>query len=238
MDSFWWHLAIAARLFPAVLLVPAFGSGRVPLPARIALVASLSWALAPATGGLPPPPSGAEYVLLVAREVVTGCTLALGALCSFEAVAMAGALVDTSRGASRPAGSGLIGEGSRTGLERLYLLIAVLVFFSSGGPGHMLAGWFGSYRLVPLDGPVVPATVGRLGSFASAAVASAVQAACGLALPVMAAVFLADCVLGLVNRQAPAIPVFFLGMPLKAILGIAATALSLASSGENLAALF
>ena len=42
-----------------------------------------------------------------------------------------------------------------------------------------------------------------------------------LALPVIAAILLANLVLALMNKAAPQMNVFFLGMPLKAILGIA-----------------
>ena len=59
----------------------------------------------------------------------------------------------------------------------------------------------------------------------------------GLAAPVLAALFLADLALGLVNRVSPQIQVYFVGMPAKAALGVmvfllATTGLVLALRGE------
>ena len=45
-------------------------------------------------------------------------------------------------------------------------------------------------------------------------------AALGFAAPVLAALFLADLALGVVNRVSPQIQVYFIGMPLKALLGV------------------
>ena len=48
-----------------------------------------------------------------------------------------------------------------------------------------------------------------------------------MAFPVVASILLADLLLALINKAAPGINVFFLGMPLKALLGVLALLLSL-----------
>jgi len=46
------------------------------------------------------------------------------------------------------------------------------------------------------------------------------ESALGLAAPVLVAAWLADLVLGMVGRAAPQIPLYFVAMPAKALLGL------------------
>jgi flagellar biosynthetic protein FliR len=64
---------------------------------------------------------------------------------------------------------------------------------------------------------------------AIAASAKLIESAVGLCAPVIVAMLLADLVLGIVGRAVPQIPVYFVGMPLKALLGVGAILLGLAS---------
>ena len=54
-----------------------------------------------------------------------------------------------------------------------------------------------------------------------------------LAIPVITAILLADMVLALINKAAPQIQVFFLGMPAKAMLGILVVLLTLSAAIET-----
>jgi flagellar biosynthesis protein FliR len=63
---------------------------------------------------------------------------------------------------------------------------------------------------------------------AIAASAKLIEAAIGLCAPAVVALLLADILLGMVGRAVPQIPVYFVGMPLKALLGVGAVLLGLA----------
>ncbi len=55
-----------------------------------------------------------------------------------------------------------------------------------------------------------------------------IAAGVGLAAPVLAATFLSDLSLGLINRVAPQVQVYFVGMPVKAVVGVFVFMLALA----------
>jgi flagellar biosynthesis protein FliR len=64
---------------------------------------------------------------------------------------------------------------------------------------------------------------------AIAASAKLIEAAIGLCAPAVVALLLADILLGIVGRAVPQIPLYFVAMPLKALLGVGAVLLGLAS---------
>jgi len=227
MPDPWWYLPLGARLLPVILLVPVAGGRQVPLTARLSLVIVLAGALAPAVLPAAPAPAGYRLVALLLRELGVGAVLALAAESVLVMLQMAGQLLDDSRGATQLRLPAAFTGDQGSALARLYLLLAMLVFFTAGGPETFLRALLHSYRAVPLAGSVPVDTLARVGHLALACLATAYRGACQVALPAVAALLLADCLLGFVNRTAPQIPVFFVGMPLKALLGVAAAALSL-----------
>jgi len=58
--------------------------------------------------------------------------------------------------------------------------------------------------------------------------AKLIESAIGLCAPVVVALLLTDILLGIVGRAVPQIPIYFVGMPLKALLGVGAVLLGLA----------
>jgi flagellar biosynthesis protein FliR len=65
--------------------------------------------------------------------------------------------------------------------------------------------------------------------------AKLIEGAVGLAAPALVALLLADLVLGAIARLAPQIPVYFAGMPGKALAGVAVVLLGLGSFEAALA---
>ena len=63
--------------------------------------------------------------------------------------------------------------------------------------------------------------------------AQAIRMGVSIAFPAAVALLVADMLLGFMNRTAPQIQVFFLGMPLRAVVGILAVILTLDRSLER-----
>jgi flagellar biosynthetic protein FliR len=59
--------------------------------------------------------------------------------------------------------------------------------------------------------------------------AKLIEAAIGLAAPAVVALLLADLALGALGRAVPQIPLYFVGMPAKALLGVGAVLAGLAT---------
>ena len=94
-----------------------------------------------------------------------------------------------------------------------------------------------SYEALPGIGFPSLGGVQSVGALAVFATSHLILATLGLAAPVLAAIFLTDLSLGLINRVSPQIQVFFLGMPAKAVIGVLAfmlamTGIVLALRGE------
>ena len=86
-----------------------------------------------------------------------------------------------------------------------------------------------SYEAIPLTAHArfagSPAVMARVVIVASAKL---IESAVGLCAPAMVALLLTDILLGMVGRVVPQIPLFFVGMPLKALVGVGAVLLGLA----------
>jgi type III secretion protein SpaR/YscT/HrcT len=227
-----------ARVAPVVVVAPFFGAGAVPPPARIGMAAVLAAVLFPATLGAGDAGGhgalGGLLPVLLAKEALVGFALGWAASLLFRAAETAGRLVDTVRG-SNLAEALAPDLGVRTSaLGELYTRLAVVLFFVTGGHRVFLAALGESYRAVPAAALPSAASLGRLGGAAIEVSGRMLVAALGLAAPALAALFLADLALGLIARAAPHVPIHFVALPGRALLGIIAVLLSLGIVAELL----
>ncbi|MFH0901751.1 MAG: flagellar biosynthetic protein FliR [Pseudomonadota bacterium] len=223
-------LALAtARVAPVFAIMPLFGGRIMPHSVRSAVSLALASLLVPHVQAGVPEIAIRPFPLvglLVLREVVVGSLLGLLASLPLLAAEAAGRLLDTIRGV----GSGSVftpqtgGQSSMLGSFNLHL--AIVVLFLTNGHLLFLRALAESYDVVPLA-PVFAIPSGtRLIGVMAATTGGMMMCALGMAAPVLATLFLADLALGLMSRIAPQVPVFFVGMPAKALLGIGALLLS------------
>ena len=102
-------------------------------------------------------------------------------------------------------------DSASTALDQLYLILASLIFLTLNGHHLVLLGLAGTFRALPVAGPLPTFSLERLLMLSQ----SLLTAGLTLALPVLAASLMADLTLGLLARVAPQIQVFFLEGPLK-----------------------
>jgi flagellar biosynthetic protein FliR len=107
----------------------------------------------------------------------------------------------------------------------MFSMTSLTVFFVIGGDRLVVSGLARSVDAIPLDGRV--SLHNGLGDLILPLVTKIVVAGIELALPAVAALFVADAVLGLANRFAPQMNVFILGMPIKMIITFATMGLVL-----------
>jgi flagellar biosynthetic protein FliR len=237
MDSLGWGILLAGRILPTLLLVPALGGQRLPLPVKLVLAALLAWALLPVARVAAPLPDGPRWVLLLAKELAAGTVLAFAASCLLEAFRMAGEWIDLARGAGQATINLGAEEQPASSLGALYLLLACTVFFEIGGPGLFVQALQESLARFPLaTWPAEPIGSRWLES-TMAVLGGAFRYGLGLALPALTTLLLVDLLLGFMNRVAAQLPVFFLGLPLKALVGIGLGMLTLGWVREGLGGL-
>jgi type III secretion protein SpaR/YscT/HrcT len=228
----------AARTVPVAWMVPAFGGRSAPALTRVGLGMGLAVLCLPRISGQLPDAGPVLWLLLLAREAAVGLTLGFVASLVFRAAEGAGRLTDMLRGANLAEVISPVSGGRSSPLGELTALLAIVIFLELGGLGHLAAALGRSYDAVPIAASTTPAQLGRVVAVVVAASAQMLEAAVGLAAPALVALLLADLVLGMVGRAAPQLPLYFVGMPLKALLGVGAVLVAMATLDTALVAGF
>ena len=220
-----WILAAVlamARIGGAFAICPALTDSMIPGVARRAAVFGFACIAIPYIhAGMPPgEPNAWMFSLLAFKEAFIGFLIGFFAAIPFWIAENVGNFIDNQRGATMgEVYSPLSGaQVSTTGI--FFTQIVSTVFFVSGAVFLMLAALYKSYTIWPVfvEGisfaPGTPLQI--LGT-----VDDMLKATVVISAPVIIVMFLATLGLGLVNRTAPQLNVFFLSMPVKSALGVA-----------------
>ena len=224
-----WVLAAVlamARIGGAFAICPALTESMIPGVARRAAMFAFAVIVIPfVKGGMPPgEPNVWMFALVAFKEALIGFLLGFFGAIPFWVAENVGNFIDNQRGATMgEVYSPLSGtQVSTTGI--FFTQIVSTVFFVSGAIFLMLGALYKSYSIWP----VFPADSTHFVAFASNAPVQVLGALDGMlkttvviSAPVIIVMFLATIGLGLVNRTAPQLNVFFLSMPVKSALGIA-----------------
>lgn len=223
---------VVARMIPIVQLVPYLGGEVVPQTVKMGLALTLAILVYPAVwmqgGAAALPEATFDVAMLVFKEVFVGATIGFVCALSFEAIRMAGQVIDNTAGLTQattmvPQLPDRISPSSNF----LYQL-AIVMFFAVGGHRVFLWALTRSYSVIPPHGFIdMGEGLAQLSITVLRLTADAITLGVVMAFPVLAAIMLTNLFLALVNKSAPQINVFFLGMPLKAVLASAIVLLSL-----------
>lgn len=212
---------VAARVAPLVSLSPAFGGEALPQRLRVALIVALA-----AVFGLALEPRFErtdELTLLglLAKEALVGGSLALLVRLVFDLVATCGALIDLGRGATMANVLDPLSRQQSSVLAQFLVLAFSALYFSVGAHAWVLEALTRSFAAYPLNSFAPAELLGEEALRGWIALGSELMlAAVMLAAPTLAVVFLLDAALGLAQRLAPSLQVFFLGGTVKGLIGV------------------
>jgi flagellar biosynthetic protein FliR len=211
------------RVLALLTFVPVFGVRSIPAPVRIALAVLLAAVLYPAVAdGTAVAASPVALVALAAKEALVGAVLGFVVALAFAALDMAGRLVDATRGSTLAEVIDPLSDERTSPLAQLHVQVGLLVFLAIGGHRALILGLAGSYDSVPLAAfPGASAGLAPLAAGAIRLSADALSVALLLAAPALVALWVSEVALGLAGRAAPQVGVHFVGMPLRAAIGIA-----------------
>ena len=226
-----WILAAVlamARIAGAFAVCPALTESMIPGVARRAAVLGFSCIAIPLVhAGMPPgEPNRWMFALVAFKEALIGFLIGFFAAVPFWIAENVGNFIDNQRGATMgEVYSPLSGaQVSTTGI--FFTQIVSTLFFVGGAVFVFLGALYTSYSIWPVF--QADAAGAPLPAFATDAPAQILGSLVGMlrttvviAAPVIIVMFLATLGLGLVNRTAPQLNVFFLSMPVKSALGIA-----------------
>jgi len=218
-------LLVSVRIGLVLALLPGFNGRSVPNQAKIALTVALTLILTPfvpvEAQGLTTP---VGFVIALGRETLVGLAMGLGVAFVFTAVETAAAIVSLQMGLNLSAlfQPTLNTQGSM--LTSLYLALAALVFFTTNSHHLLILALQRSFVAVPVGtGRVTAASANSVITLSGTMLADAVR----IGLPIAATLLLVDLALGLLNRMAPQIGVFFVGLPAKLFIGFLVFGLTL-----------
>lgn len=206
------------RIVAAFLVLPLMTAETVPSLVRNSfyvslaiLVYPLAVAASPATGLI----SGADWGLVLGKEIFIGLLIGFCFGIVFWALGAAGSVMDTKVGATMAMEMDPI-SGQQGSLTQVFLMqLATWLFMVSGAFMVFLDLLMSSYTIWPVASLLPPLKAGGMDFFVGQ-FSYLMTAVLVLSAPALVVMSLVDISLGLVNRYAQQLNVFALAMPIKA----------------------
>lgn len=217
-----------ARLVSFFSIVPFFGGAAVPPRVKVATAMSMVVILYPSLEASVPTgetlgfgPLG--FIALLMKEVFVGFTLGFVASLFFEAVQVAGRIVDFQRGSTMGELYAPQIQSQVSEIGQFKLQLAIVLFILIGAHRFFISALLQSYDFIPaFSFPKFGAGWSPAAEMITTLTASVLSIGLQLAAPALIALLLTDLFFGIINRVAPQVNVFFLSMPVKMLVGIAA----------------
>jgi flagellar biosynthesis protein FliR len=214
---------LMSRILPVIILSPFLGGEVVPTEVKIGLGVLLSVVLYPAVSSpmTEIPVSALPFVMLLLKELFIGICLAFIVNLVFEAARVAGTLADTLGGTAMAQLHVPQIQQQVSLFASLKLQLVVVLFLTLNGH-HMVIGALGdSLAIIPLSGyPSFGQGAWPFFELVIRVSASLFTVGIALAAPLLLATFLTDLSLGMINRVAPQIQVFFISMSIKPMVAV------------------
>jgi flagellar biosynthetic protein FliR len=231
-----FYVLAATRVLGALTFNPLLGSARVPIPGRIGIGLFATLVLFPIGGPYEAPANVGPFE--IGAELLVGLLAGFGITLIFGSIQFMGSLLGITSGFSfAQTINPMFDHGSGGGgvVETFVTSFALLVFVEINGHHLFLIGLKQLFEVLPAGQVThIPGSLDTLLQLST----SLFSAGLKLALPVLAALLLADLALGMLARVAPQFNLFALEMPVKMLLGLSALAVSLPVIVPRLAALF
>jgi flagellar biosynthetic protein FliR len=211
---------LMARVLPVIILTPFLGGETVPSEVKLGLGVMLGGVLFPAMAAQMKsvPISALIFIALMLKELFIGLTLSLIVGMVFDAAQVAGNLVDTMSGTNQ-AQLMVPQLGTQVSLfANLQLQLATVIFLTLGGHHIVIQTLGESLTQIPLNAfPTFHGGLARWEFYDTVlrVFGDLIRIALALASPVLLATFLTDLALGMINRVAPQVQVFFVSMQIK-----------------------
>ena len=200
-----------ARVGTLLTVMPGLGGARVSMRSRLALGIALAVATAPLVPPTAMPDEAFGLAALLVSEMAIGLTLGLLVRVHYAALRFAASGVAAAIGFQPLGGVALDGMEPDGPLAAFAGMGALMLMFAADLHHLVLRGIVGTYALRPPGTSIEPRAA--LAGLADALVA-AYGVAHSLAAPFLVYGLVVQAVLGLLNKLAPAVPLYFVGLPL------------------------
>lgn len=213
------YLLVFARITGTLTTAPIFGSRAIPVFARVGLAILLALFVFPLSKLAPgqQPTSLLMLAWWILLELVYGLATGFVASLFFQAIQMAGQLIDMQ------IGFGIVNVfdpqfGQQVPLiGNFKYLMALSVFLALQGHHILIGAMVENFRVVPMGMPI---HMDAAAEFMVDAVANLFVVALRISLPVLGTVLMTDVALGILARVMPQMNVFVVGITGKLVVGI------------------
>jgi len=225
-----------ARVLALMASAPVFSSEGVPMQTRLVIGLAIGLGLAPALPPMPPVSPGSWLgIAVLIQQVLIGVTLGFAMRIVFSAVDMAGELIGLQMGLSFATFYDPETSSQTPVVSEFLSLLATLLFLALNGHLLLMSVLSESFNLLPVSAvPFASKGIAALLAWAAILFSAGVM----LALPLIAALLIANIALGVLARVAPALNIFAVGFPVTIVSGFAVLLLSLPYFGAALERLY
>lgn len=201
------------RIGGCVMVMPGFSSARLPMQIRLFLALALSLALLPLFWDILYPPASAApevYLVTIFSETLTGVIFGLVARIYVLGIQFAGSAIGMAISFNSTPSGDIFEDSSDNQLTSLLATGALLILFVLDFHHYMIRELAESYRNIP-----VGSLIGAQRSLISLTdtLSAAFMIMLRLASPFILYGLLFNVVVGLINKLAPQIPLYFISTP-------------------------
>ncbi|MFC6154109.1 flagellar biosynthetic protein FliR [Nocardioides yefusunii] len=193
------YLLASLRIVAWLSVVPPFSTSSIPSMGKVVLALGLSFAVGPQLAGQVPTDSW-ELLVVALTQVAIGLAMGFLTFLLFQAIPIAGALIDVMGGFATTQAWDPMAMNTNTVFGKFHQQIATVLLFVSGGHLLVIGGLLKSFTLVPLG--EIPDLDGAADVF-SIAFSLMFTTAVQIALPMLAVLFVTDLALALLTKVAP-----------------------------------
>jgi flagellar biosynthetic protein FliR len=206
-----------ARVSGLMVFCPFLGSDAVPMPVKAALTLLLTVLLHPLHGVAGMAPQSWQWAQVALSEAMVGLLLGLVANFFFEAVQMAGQVLGVQIGYSLANVFDPQTNADTPVLSEFHQMAALLIFLELNVHHWLLRAMVRSFSYLPPGSASMRlAVVGGLLHAAGGILLAGVQ----IAAPSLVATLVTDMALGFLGKASPQLPVLFIGLALKNLIGL------------------
>jgi flagellar biosynthetic protein FliR len=237
-----WYAWITAFVWPflrvlgLMLSEPVLSNRNVPVGARVGLAIMVTLALAPLLAPMPRvDPASAAGLSIAIQQLVIGLAMGFVMRIALTAVETAGQLAGLQMGLGFAVFFDPQSSAQTAVLGQFLGLFAMLLFLSMNGHALVITALAESFRVLPVAaGPVNPIGWRVLVSWSGVIFSAGLL----IALPVIAALLVANVAVGIMTRAAPQLNIFAVGFPVTLVTGLVALFLVTPYIGPAVARLF
>jgi flagellar biosynthetic protein FliR len=219
VENFDAILLVLIRMSGLFILSPVFGRQNMPALFKVGFAFFLTLIYITATENLAVDyqESMVLYVIYVIKELAIGIVMGYVTYIVMSGIYLAGQIIDNQIGFGYANVLDPITNIQVPLTSNFYYTYIILIFLLINGHHMIIRALFYSYKVIPLGQLTFSSDViQELGSLMAEMFGIALR----ISAPIIAAVFIADVVLGVLSKTIPEMNVFVLGMPIKVMLGL------------------